>query len=90
MEVPCDTGEVPAAKGGNKRTYVGTDLMSGDSCQTLIISQQSTETLAKKIDLDAVAPESTLVDKTSGKRLKARYIRTDSGGGRAVNNDHNP
>ncbi len=75
-----DSGECAAAKGGSKFTFVGTDLMSGDACETLILSTKSVETLAKKIDLAAVSPESTLVDPTSGARRKARFIQTDSGG----------
>eukprot|EP00966_Prymnesium_polylepis_P020183 465448-Prymnesium_polylepis.1 len=54
--------------------------MSGDACQTLIVTKQSRESLAKKIDLDTVSPESTLLDQTTGRRRKARYIQTDSGG----------
>ena len=80
QEAPIDSGEAPAAKGGNKFTFVGTDLMSGDACQTLIVSKQSRETLAKKINLDAVAPESTLVDPITGNKRKARFIQTESGG----------
>eukprot|EP00966_Prymnesium_polylepis_P306287 7077752-Prymnesium_polylepis.1 len=60
--VPIDTGETPAAKGGGKFTYVDVHLGSGDSCRTLIISKVSREALAKKIDLDAVAPECSQVD----------------------------
>eukprot|EP00966_Prymnesium_polylepis_P193254 4479310-Prymnesium_polylepis.1 len=79
-EAPRDSGENAAAKGGSKFTFVGSDLMNGDAVQTLIVSKQSTETLAKKIDLDAVSPESPLVDAATGRKSRARFIQTDSGG----------
>jgi hypothetical protein len=75
-----DSGEIPATKGGCKFTYVAADLMSGASCQTLIVSKHSTESLAKKVDLPAVSPVSALVDTRTGTRLAARFTQTDSGG----------
>ena len=55
-------------------------IMSGDLCQTLIVSKLSRETLAKKIDLGAVSPERSFADGTTGRRLKARFVQTESGG----------
>ena len=54
--------------------------MSGDAAQTLVVSKMSVEVLAKKVDLDAVSPVSTMTDPDTGHRRKARFIQTESGG----------
>jgi len=80
QKAPLDTGEVPGAKGGAKFTFAVANLGSGDTGSTLIVSKVAVETLAKKIDLVAVAPEATLVDPATGQKRRAQYIQTDSGG----------